>query len=117
MDPKVKSFAISTLRRATYRWKPRDVAKKAAKVSRGLYTCNVCKKVVRDKDKELDHIIPVVPISGWVSFDSFIERLFCSQENYQVICTPCHIEKSAKEGSVRKTGKKRLTKKKKVVKV
>ena len=118
MSPKVKSFAISALRRSSFRWPARYGAVKAANISRGIYKCNICKKEVRAKDKELDHIIPVVDVkTGWTNFDDFIERLFCSQENFQVICTPCHIEKSAKEGSIRKTGKKRLTTKKKTVKV
>lgn len=111
MDQKVKSFAIATLRRASFRWPARYLAAKAAKVSRGIYTCNVCKKEVRAKDKELDHIEPVVdPTVGWVSFDSFIERLYCNENGFQTICLDCHHKKTGKEQSKRM--KNRIKKKK-----
>lgn len=111
MDAIVKSFARNALRRASYKWKPRNVVFKAARIARNQYVCNICKKIFGRKEVELDHVIPCVPMEGWVSFDSFIERLFVQESGYQVICSVCHLEKSLKEGVKRR--KKKMKGKKK----
>lgn len=106
IDKKVKSFAIAALRRASFKWPPRYKAANKSKVARGLYQCNICKKEVRAKDKELDHVTPVVdPILGWQGFDSYIERLYCEEEGFQTLCPDCHHIKTGKEQSVRVKGK------------
>lgn len=103
MDTKLKSFIISTLRRASYRWKPRTEALKAARIARNQYTCAICKKVSGRKYVTLDHISPVVPITGWDSWDNFMTRLFCDVSSFQVICKiPCHREKTKRENIARK---------------
>lgn len=56
---------------------------------------------------ELDHIVPCVGKEGWVSFDQFIDRLYCDVNNFQVICESCHSEKSIAEGQVRKKKRKK----------
>lgn len=62
------------------------------------YRCAKCKQEFTSKDMEVDHIKPVVsPTKGFVSWDSFIENLFCEADNLQAICKPCHKEKSKKE--------------------
>ena len=46
----------------------------------------------------VDHINPVVdPDVGFVSWDVFIDRLFCERANLQAICIPCHKIKSKEE--------------------
>lgn len=103
MDTKLKSFIISTLRRASYRWKPRTEALKAARIARNQYTCAICKKVQGRKYITLDHINPIVPLTGWDSWDNFMTRLFCDVFGFQVICKkPCHSEKTKRENALRK---------------
>lgn len=97
MDNRVKGFALQALRRASLRWKPRGDALRAAKVDKGKYTCNICKEIHRHKDIQLDHILPVVPVTGWDSLDAVAERLLCWQDGYQVLCRVCHTKKSNEE--------------------
>ncbi len=120
MDNKKKNFALSSLRRASLRWRPRNLAKnkgrkqfevttttKKGQVSNRMiwfYQCVKCPsdKWYRDKDIELDHIIPCVSDSeGWISFDIFIDRLYCEESGFQLLCKPHHLEKSLAEGQVR----------------
>ena len=47
---------------------------------------------------EVDHIEPVVdPKEGFISWDVFIDRLFCERANLQAVCKPCHKVKTQKE--------------------
>ena len=101
-----KSFITSALRRASSRWAPKFTSKKNARTARNTYTCSLCAKSVGNKDIKIDHIHPVVdPTKGFVSWDSFIERLFVELDGYQAICVACHKEKTAEERLVRKTAK------------
>lgn len=109
-DKKLKSFAISLLRRGTFKWKPRAEAKKRYKVQDGefstgrpkyKYRCAICEELFMSKDVKMDHIETVIPLSGWVSFDSFITRMYCGEENYQCLCTECHDTKTAEERAER----------------
>lgn len=109
MDSKLKSFAISLLRRGTFRWKPRNEVRKAAKIEYGKYICQICLKITRAKDLIIDHRLPVVdPEVGWQGFDVYIERMFCPAENLQAICKPCHLVKTASEAVIRKEAKDKL---------
>lgn len=119
-DPKFRNWIISQLRRTSFRWRPRGVAKKAAmvEVDEGFYKngnpkvikyykCASCEQLYRDKDVQLDHIEPVIdPKIGFVSFDNFIERLFCDETGFQVLCSKCHDLKTEKEGKKRKRKRK-----------
>lgn len=67
------------------------------------YTCAACKKLYVATDVQVDHIKPVVdPKKGFVSWDSFIDRMFCEIENLQVMCKPCHKVKTDSEKLERK---------------
>lgn len=105
-----KSFIKNQLRGATRKWAPIGDCLKAARVSRGLYLCSCCKKHVptsvkvgarRSKNVMVDHIEPIVPVTGWVSWDSCIERMFCEADNLQLMCKACHDKKSKKEAAER----------------
>lgn len=106
--PKVlnrKSFCIASLRRSSMRWPPRNQAITNARVARGLYRCNICKREdVKNSEKKLDHIEPVIdPKEGFVGFDSFIERLLPFESSaYQVLCPTCHDSKTKVEKELRK---------------
>lgn len=98
----IKNFAIATLRRSSYRLRARTDALKEAKTARNCYTCCKCKNTFGRKDIQMDHKIPVVPLNGWVSFDSFIERLYVEKDGFQVMCRICHKEKTKGEAAIRK---------------
>jgi 5-methylcytosine-specific restriction endonuclease McrA len=67
------------------------------------YKCAACKQLYVAADVQVDHIKPVVdPKKGFVSWDSFIDRMFCEIENLQVMCKPCHKIKTDQEKLERK---------------
>jgi len=91
------------LRRIAYKWKPRKTAYVNARVSRGKYRCAYCGELFGPKDIQLDHIKPVIdPQTGFVDWNTYIERLFCPLENYQALCKPCHKIKSENENKIRR---------------
>lgn len=95
---KLKSFIISLLRRGTYRWPPRSEALKRAKISRGIYECNICKGHYRHKDVAIDHVVPVVGVEGFTTWDDYINRMYPEDPNkFQVLCSMCHDIKTKKE--------------------
>ena len=112
-EARFKSFVTSALRAASRRWPPKYKALKEAFVGRQVnaktgklamhYKCAECKKLYVATDVQVDHIKPVVdPKKGFVSWDSFIDRIFCEIENLQVMCKPCHKIKTDQEKLERK---------------
>lgn len=109
---RVNAFIMSVLRSGTRRWPPKWDALESAKTDKKtnpktgrlaqFYKCASCDNEFTSKEIEVDHIEPVVPSTGFVSWDNVIERLFCEQENLQVLCTPCHKKKSKEENKERK---------------
>ncbi len=67
------------------------------------YACASCGARFKQKDVQLDHVIPVGPTPGSklappdMTWDRFIARLFCSPDNLKVVCKPCHKRKTASE--------------------
>tara|TARA_R110002012_G_C11238098_1_gene565002 strand:- start:41 stop:451 length:411 start_codon:yes stop_codon:yes gene_type:complete len=109
-EAKWKSFIKNQLRGATRKWAPIGDVLKEARVARGLYLCAGCKEHVpntvkdgarRTKNVYVDHIEPIVPVTGWVSWDSCIERMFCEKDNLQLLCKVCHDSKSKQETAER----------------
>lgn len=110
-DAKWKSFIKNQLRGATRKWAPISDCLRAARVKRGYYLCAGCGEHVtatvkegarRAKNVFVDHIEPIVPVTGWISWDSCIERMFCEEDNLQVLCKSCHDSKSKEEAAQRK---------------
>lgn len=105
IDP-VKQFNAwirNQLRRLFFRWWERSNAVKNARVDRGLYRCAGCSQIFKGKEMHVDHIDPVVdPAQGFVDWDIYISRLFCSAENLQLLCEVCHKNKTSKETEERK---------------
>jgi 5-methylcytosine-specific restriction endonuclease McrA len=66
------------------------------------YKCNKCGDLFSSTNITVDHKIPIVGREGFVSWDLFIERLFCNIGNLQVLCKPCHALKTKKETKERK---------------
>jgi len=72
------------------------------------FLCQRCQGEFPSKDVVVDHIEPVIhPEVGFVSWDVFIERLYCDKENMQVLCVPCHKEKTKEENKGRKNASKK----------
>lgn len=100
------AFIRSTLRSAFTRYPVKHQVKKAAartrkNTKRFEYQCNVCKGWFPNSQVEVDHIIPAGRLSDYSDLPSFVERLFCEQDNLQCICKKCHAKKTEIERSER----------------
>lgn len=84
----------------------RTRVKRDARISRGKYRCNHCEAVFGPKEIDVDHIDPVVdPQTGFVDWNTYIERLFVEEEGLQVLCKECHTTKTVEENRVRRDKK------------
>lgn len=72
----------------------------------GKYECAKCQKWRIKDEIEVDHIEPVIPVTGWRGFDVSIPRLFCPKEGLQILCLSCHSAKSKSENAERRRHKK-----------
>lgn len=100
--PNLEHWLKNKLRRASYMWPPRKEAIVNARVERGKYKCNSCENIFGPKEIQLDHINPVInEEEGFVDWNTYIERLFCSTELFQVLCKPCHEMKTFFENEIR----------------
>jgi len=79
------------------------------------YKCAMCRELFSQKNVNVDHIIPVVPL--WIkesnmSYDEIVRGVFCKKDNLQVVCSipikrngglwSCHKKKSDEENFVRR---------------
>lgn len=101
-DKELKKFVVASLRRASYRWYSRGEALKRARVERGVYKCESCGSTQKKRDTQLDHISPVVPVTGFDDWNGFVERMFCEPAGFAVLCQACHKQKTAVESELRK---------------
>jgi hypothetical protein len=111
------------LRGISFRWPGRKIAmnkvrvEKAELTSKGLpkkkpsvwYKCEHCGvlgKPAKNKAGHprmwVDHKDPVVPLDRYPSWSEYVERLFCSPNNFEVLCDDCHYIKSQAERSERR---------------
>ena len=97
-----KYYIISILRRASYRNQTRSEVLRESRVSRNTYVCKQCSKTFTRKEIAVDHIVPIVPISGFDTWDGLIGRLFCPKEGLQVLCKPDHKTKTNAENALRR---------------
>lgn len=102
------AFIVNVLRSGTRKWPPKYLTLNEAKTEKKKnvrtgrlaqhYLCNVCTGEFPAKEVQVDHIQPVVdPKTGFINWDTFIDRLFCEKENLQVLCTTCHKLKTSEE--------------------
>lgn len=107
-DGRVKGFITSVLRGGYRRWPPKYETLKEAQVGKKVnertkrtamhYKCKKCSGEFPATGVQVDHIKPIVePTKGFESWDKFIERLYCSKDNLQVLCKSCHNKKTLKE--------------------
>lgn len=114
-ESKFQSFIKSILRSGSQRWPPKykvlNEAKRGKQINSSTgrlaehYQCSCCGELYGAKYVVVDHINPVVPVTGFVSWDDAIARMFCSAENLQVLCKECHRQKSKIENEERKANK------------
>lgn len=78
------------------------------------YRCAICGDLFSQKNVQVDHVVPVVPLwknEADMSYDELVRGVFCSVSNLQVICsTPlkannnlpsCHRQKTNEENFIR----------------
>lgn len=109
------SFVKGGLRSVSQRWPPRYkvlskacVGQRTNPVSGRLakfYTCNLCRTDFVAKDVEVNHITPVIPVTGFDSWDGVISRMFCEEDGLEVLCKPCHKAITKQENQERKNAK------------
>ena len=99
------SFIRSALRQKSRWWKPITECKmKARRPYKGPnkrqkfeYLCNSCKTWFPDKQINVDHIVRAGSLNCGQDLPGFVDRLFCEQDNLQVLCTTCHDHKTKLE--------------------
>ena len=109
-EAKYHSFVMGSLRRA--RWPIKYQVLKDAFVKDGinpttdrkckLCMCAHCECLFPQSYLSVDHINPVVPLTGFDSWDAVIARLFCEKQGLQALCSQCHDHKTAIEKEQRK---------------
>ena len=96
-----KSFIIASLRRASLYWPYRNIALRNARVARGMYKCAQCGNVQHKKLVRVDHIEPVVKLSGLTDWNVYFARMFVKAEQFQILCIECHSQKTKEESILR----------------
>lgn len=115
-ESKFQSFIKSILRSGSQRWPPKYKVLNDAKRGKQLntttgriaehYECSECGNLFPSKLVVVDHINPVVPTTGFISWDNVIYRMFCSGLGLQVLCKECHKVKTKQENEERKANNK-----------
>lgn len=111
-EARFHSFIKSALRSASSRWPPKYESLKKAFVDKRInkktgrlskhFKCAMCKGIFPTSAVQVDHIDPVIPLTGFSSWDDVIERIFCEKEGFQVLCLSCHKIKTQQERTIRK---------------
>ena len=86
-------------------WKPMKQAKLGARRkyegegrNRWEYQCAACKQWFKDKETQIDHVVPCGSLRCPEDIAPFLEHMTCEDVNgYQVMCKPCHQLKTNEE--------------------
>lgn len=90
--------------RRLFLWHPglKDVRNRT-RVGFGRYLCEGCGLVYPSKQMRCDHIKPVVEISGFRDWNTYISRMFDAiPDGIQHLCRECHQNKSNQENGQRR---------------
>ena len=68
----------------------------------GRYRCASCSELFRGSDVHVDHIEPCGSLKTFDDLPGFVERMFCEVEGFQILCKPCHQDKTNAERAARK---------------
>jgi hypothetical protein len=102
-----KPWIMGAIRKSSYRYPPRYIAKLESRKERGKYECSQCKELFGPKQIQLDHIQPVVdPQKGFTDWNDYVERMFPDFGGFQVVCKACHKAKTLGENKERRKVKK-----------
>lgn len=99
------SFLRSALRSAWSKYPPKyTVLAKAKRKSESdnkrlkwEFQCNECNRWHPQKEVSVDHIIPAGTLKTFEDLPEFCRKLFCSEEELQVLCKACHDIKTKQE--------------------
>jgi hypothetical protein len=101
----------AALRSASVKWPPRYTVLNEAYVGTRTnpktgrqakhYKCNACLYDFVGKDVQVNHKIPVIPLSGFDSWDGVVQRMFCEKQHLEVLCIPCHKSLTQQENQER----------------
>lgn len=102
----LNSYIFAGLGKVWMWWPERLAVKKRCKIEgkTGWFRCELCKSEVERLD--IDHIQPVVPVSGFTTWDAYIAARFVTAEKLQGICRACHSLKTKAENKKRREIKK-----------
>lgn len=113
---KKNTFIKNLLRAGHLRWAPKFNCVNACYIGDGpnpatgrkckLHKCPECEELFAKGDMRSDHISPVIPVTGFTTWDDCIERMFSEEDGYQALCVGCHLIKSGEERLARAEAKK-----------
>lgn len=118
-EAKYHSFIKSAIRGMSSRWPVKYDALKAAQSGVKIndktgrmamhYKCAECGNLFPAKDVQVDHIKPIVPLTMVETLDwnIIIENALCEIDGLQVMCKPCHKQKSLEENAERRANKRK----------
>ena len=108
MHKSLQGYIMNTLRRGWSRSYSRRMCLSNAKTEyfagnrrRVHFKCACCGEFFDFKAVQVDHIIPVLNLTGFDNWEAVIERMYVGPEGLQVLCTTCHKAKSASEAGTR----------------
>lgn len=58
------------------------------------YECDSCSDLFTTKEVAVDHIEPCGSLKKYEDLPGFVERLFCEEDNLQLLCNECHATKT-----------------------
>lgn len=123
---KFRALVRGALRQIYFRWGGRKVAFDRVRVevpgvtSKGKptkrpgiwYKCENCGVLGKSQVSKanpkgyirmwIDHREPVVPLDRYPDWNEYVNRLFCSPDNFEVLCQTCHADKSQAERQMRR---------------
>lgn len=75
-----------------------------ARIEKGVYVCenSECGRTLSRQETKVDHIKPVVPVTGFDDWHEIINRMFCPPSGLKVLCDNCHKIKTSEERKLRK---------------
>lgn len=106
------AFIVSVLRTGTRKYPPKYETLNEAKTVKKVnvktgriaqhFKCAKCLLDFPQKDVQVDHIKPVVGPKGFTTWDAYIENMFCSKDNLQVLCRDDHDIKTKQERELKR---------------
>lgn len=71
--------------------------------------CAICKTPTAQYQLEVDHIVPIIPLTKSleeISWDELVNGVWCKESDLQAVCKICHKLKTKEENAKRRKFKK-----------